>query len=100
MADKHTDGPWLSIEHSWSRIGIYSGEKCIAALDIYDRATEENEGELGKEMAANARLIAAAPDLLKALKILTANIETAFPAMANLGPVASARKAIEKATGE
>ena len=38
-------------------------------------------------------------ELLDALQLLTDNIVTAFPAVANLGPVQQARAAIAKATG-
>lgn len=42
-------------------------------------------------------VIAAAPDLLEALRVLTDNIEHAFPSLAHLGPVTNARAAIAKA---
>ena len=53
---KHTPGPWEAKEDEYGHWGIYaSGGECIAI-------TEEREDE------ANARLIAAAPDMLKLLK--------------------------------
>lgn len=64
---KHTPGPWTMFETSWSNIGIYAGDTEIAGLDIYDEATEETQDALEKQMGANARLIAAAPELLAAL---------------------------------
>ena len=67
--NKHTPGPWTAVKHSWSRTGIYSsGNVGIAALDISDEATEETQEVLESAMSANARLIAAAPELLSALK--------------------------------
>jgi hypothetical protein len=67
MSAKFTPGPWTVTEHSWSRTGIYAEHEAIAALDIYNDATEDNQDELEGRMAANARLIAAAPDLLEVL---------------------------------
>ena len=65
---KHTPGPWTVCEHSWSRTGIYSASHPIAALDIYEEATEETQEDWERVMSANAHLIAAAPDLLEALQ--------------------------------
>ncbi len=69
----HAAGPWEIVEHSWSDTGIYAGGARIALLSIEDYATEENQEQLEAKMAANARLIAAAPDLLAALIGLTTN---------------------------
>lgn len=69
----HTPGPWAITEHSWSATGIYADSVQIAQIDIYDEATEENQEALEARTAANARLIAAAPDLLAALIALTTN---------------------------
>lgn len=94
---KHTPGPWTTVEHSWSRIGIYAGEKAIAALDIHEQATEETEDALGQEMAANALVMAAAPELAEALSILVENVTHAMPSSAQLAPVINARAALAKA---
>lgn len=69
---KHTPGPWEICEHSWADTGIYTegGGKRIAGLSIYDEATEKTQSKLEDQMLANAKLIAAAPDLLKALQEL------------------------------
>lgn len=64
---KHTPGPWRVVEHSWSDTGIYSDKHHIAHLSIEGVATERNQSELEASMGANAKLIAAAPDLLEAL---------------------------------
>jgi hypothetical protein len=67
----HTPGPWRAQidprnEDSWKPaqwVGVWSGETLIATYDIsyaeYPKSVAEN--------AANARLIAAAPELLMAL---------------------------------
>lgn len=93
----HTPGPWTVCEHSWSRTGIYAKHIGVAALDIADEATEENDGEWVAMMSANARLIAAAPDLLSALRSLA----EVYDAMgAPRGPARIlAEAAIEQATG-
>lgn len=69
MTAKHTPGPWEA-DHSdiWSR----SGKKFIAAT------MEDGEAFKGVSLAeaeANARLIAAAPELLAALKACRAALD-------------------------
>jgi hypothetical protein len=54
----------------------------------------------GPTSEANARLIAAAPDLYDALDNLVANVTEAFPALADLGPITKAHAALAKARGE
>lgn len=57
---------WRVVEHSWSDTGVYAGDRRIALLSIGDEATEETQARLETEMAANARLFSAAPELLEA----------------------------------
>ena len=66
---KWTKGPWTFFEHSWAHTGIFSSGKRVAALELSE-VTEETEEALGDEMAANAHLIAAAPDLYEALEAM------------------------------
>ena len=74
---KFTPGPWEVMEHSWSRTGIYGGGRGIAALDIYAEADNEaDENELEVRMKADAKLIAAAPDLLAAAEWAANYIDT------------------------
>lgn len=54
---KHAPTPWSATEHSWALTGIYSSSEHIAALDISDDATEDNQAELEARMAANAAFI-------------------------------------------
>lgn len=82
----HTPGPWTYYHTGWL---VYAG-KLIADCG--------RSGELSPdEMRANANLIAAAPDLLAALKRLLSATEQ------NLGDIhdaeEQARAAIAKATG-
>jgi hypothetical protein len=58
---KHTPGPWEVGGAFSNKTYVVAGEGCIARCD---------DGEEGYDHLANARLIAAAPDLLEALKAL------------------------------
>ena len=64
---KHTPGPWHSCDH---RVGRQDGARIA---DTWSSAVPRDE------QAANARLIAAAPELLEALKTVTAAIAGAQP---------------------
>ena len=66
----HTPGPWRIFEHSWSDTSVLAEgfDHAVCLLDI-NHATEESQASDEAVMAANARLIAAAPDLLQALNI-------------------------------
>lgn len=56
-AAHHTAGEWEVVEHTGTESAIYAGGRRIAGLECAD--------ELGvQEMGANARLMAASPDLL------------------------------------
>ena len=102
--DKHTPGPWRI---TTDFIGVYDKDaRCIADMD------SESAHEIGyDESLANARLIAAAPDLLAALEAviddLREGIQDAVDNGANEIWVANARKrlmnaraAIRKARGD
>lgn len=89
----HTPGPWGIEMHNdtlWIAIPGTFGPKVIAEVDTgFDEPFESQQH-------ANARLIAAAPDLLAALKELADSCD-AIPGC----PVTTrARMAIHKATGE
>lgn len=75
-AGKHTDGPWLVeghtvyslMHHGWNR-GVEVLKNRFWATCYHDRSVTDEEA------AANARLIAAAPELLEALKATWAVID-------------------------
>ena len=100
---KHTPGPWRVFEHSWSDTSVLADgfDHGICLLDI-NHATEESQDADEALMAANARLIAAAPDLLASLRELV----EAFVATDEEGliehaePMRRARAAIAKALGD
>ncbi len=65
---KHTPGPWVAtknIDGETIVAGTRNKKSCCIAYGLYD---ENNEPTLG-EIAANAALIAAAPDLLEACNL-------------------------------
>jgi len=67
---------WVIVDHSWAETSIYddSGD-VVCTLSIRDEATEETQYELEVLMGKRARLIAAAPELLAALKELLSSDE-------------------------
>jgi len=84
---KHTPGPWETNDKrpQCNGIGIFSGSQFLAFVGDSDSQTP---------CEANARLIAAAPDLLEAL------IKTAALLHPDLPEHKAARIAIAKALGE
>ena len=98
----HTPGPWVvrTIDQSLATVETQDGEYIIcnaAQLRGDDWKTEHSERK------ANARLIAAAPDLLAALQRIVAALDkqVASPHLAErASPLAQAKAAIAKATGE
>lgn len=70
MTGRPTPGPWSLVAHSWRETSIYSENDtriCLLNLEDMD-VTEDNQETLEPILDANARLIAAAPDLLEVLK--------------------------------
>ena len=61
MNTQHTPGPWHVTEHS-------AGMICVAGPDHKDLCAVGYNKTEGRDDAANAQLIAAAPDMLKALE--------------------------------
>lgn len=100
MSTQHTPGPWrVDDERGFDRIEIIGrpdypcrrfevmGEWRVAELD-------DLMGDYPEVVAANARLIAAAPDLLKALQAIAGNNWNDQSRARHV-----AREAIAKATG-
>jgi hypothetical protein len=97
MKMQHTPGPWVASPAI--RSGFTIDAKCDPWMIV---TTSDEEGRYGSiETEANARLIAAAPDLLEALQAL-ANMAESFPSELHKDhpDVIAARAAIAKATGE
>ena len=98
---KHTPGPWeLGNPTSQLEFGVYATDKISGIRYFLANA----EGHMGyKESLANARLIAAAPELLEALQslvnqFLQRGVFTA-PEHPDRIALALAESAIAKATG-
>ena len=96
METKHTPGPWkatklvnnfINIEHSQRNV---KGAITLALCRVQARQTWKNEAE------ANARLIAAAPDLLEALQEAKHMFAGEYPGHPTTERIFAA---IEKATG-
>lgn len=96
---KHTPGPWEPITDKHGEVVVYEAVT-RANLDICKMGGNTNDG-------ANARLIAAAPDLLEALKGLLAVAPSKAPAAGLIvgieekhkAAIAGARAAIARAEG-
>lgn len=88
---KHTPGPWHvgDLDKNYQR--IVCGEHIEIATCWHHCV-----GSIEREMEANARLIAAAPDLLEACRYIVEAGETGDEMLA----IENARAAIAKATGE
>ena len=99
MTKQHTPGPWRWVpqpDYSWQYQDLMSasGEVVLSG--------EEAPDPSGIEIShADARLIAAAPDLLEALEALMVTIDAQINAGLRWDPeeVAAARSAIAKARG-
>jgi endonuclease III len=94
-AIKHTPGPW-NYDRSGYSLYVNSGRELVTALSMDGKRLETSE--------ANARLIAAAPDLLDVAKEANAELERlndprGFVSMRQERIMEKARAAIAKATG-
>ncbi len=88
----HTPGPWVSRNNM-----VFGGKKCICSNVNAASPTPQNIAEDVAMSIANARLMAAAPELLDALVNLLPLIS---PLKAESQQVANASAAIAKATGQ
>lgn len=98
---KHTPGPWWVGHHAIT--GVFA-ERKAGTISIREAvvascggfSTNTDQGEHCAENEANARLIAAAPDLLEAAKMYVGSRGSAQGRVA----LSLLRAAIAKATGE
>ena len=92
----HTPGPWVARQIGGSHVSIEKtsdGIRSVIAETYYAKLADEHGGGY----SANAQLIAAAPELLQALKELCADKYLADPI--NADRMKNARAAICKAEG-
>ncbi len=96
MTIKHTPGPWVIADEGttgWDICTVYATE--VGYVEI--KATKVGDEEDYKaENYSNARLIAAAPDLLEALQRML--VINSLGAYAQSEAISAARAAIAKAT--
>lgn len=98
----HTPGPWFwaldNSDRCTSLMRSGSGDYVICPqADVSDYGLSVSPwNDLSEE---DAHLIAAAPELLAALRNLTENIMHAWPSLAHLEPLVVARAAIARAEG-
>lgn len=105
MSMKHTPGPWkIAGEHADRQTFIYALNKRGTNrfwFDIQSGLTDDKQRTSVAELSANARLIAAAPELLDALKDCIQLMKLDLECLAFVQPeLKKAMAAIEKATGE
>lgn len=93
MKTKHTPGPWEVRPSSNPHNGS-------AWRDIVSTGTEFSPAYVGEALDRDARLIAAAPDLLAALEYITRSAESGHYIERSGPEVTAARAAIAKARGE
>lgn len=104
QVSKHTKGPWVVVPYG-------DGDSLVVCSDeegnwrIAFMATTAGSREERIEIRANARLIAAAPDLLEALEDLLSSLEitwrNGFVAVEDVAKeIENARTALAKAKGE
>lgn len=94
---KHTTGPWTHEgQGDITAIENDPANGCVGKVDVCSVYLRTVPGR----HEANARLIAAAPDLLEALQALMENYETVGGLGFNMFAVTKACRAIDKATGE
>ena len=79
---KHTEGPWFSpdgktIKQDYRPIGLSAAAGCTIGAVMGGSTSGPHFIEIDEEVAANTKLICAAPDLLEALEDLYALISTA-----------------------
>lgn len=104
MNAKHTPGPWNigSSDLPVSRMSIHcKGHKDSCHSTVALMVSRGVVGISHDEEFANAKLIASAPDLLKALEDCVAVMDRELAGLKAIQPeLSSARAAIAKATGE
>lgn len=100
---KHTTGPWVIDPKYLSE--VQTPDMLTIASCWHEHAVDKEITITGvlpcslEESASNARLIAAAPDLLDSLRDCLDRIVEAFPDLKNYGPIKRGYEAIAKAEG-
>ena len=102
MTTKHTPGPWYVTGNLTRYINVRIGGGLIQ--EVASCGPTEADGGYGPQQEANARLIAAAPDLLEALSGMLACWRSVCRAQGwepeHVVEAVRAQEAIAKATGD
>jgi hypothetical protein len=100
MSISHTPGPWQQADGDDMEIEAAVGAAICTVLTAVDFPCVEDvdAAAVERECEANARLIAAAPELLSALETVMANNRTGATGQIARDGWAKARAAISKAT--
>lgn len=104
MKTLHTPGPWTATESRKNEWMIIAPDLDLARILHNGRPHPDGKRGMHAAMAANARLIAAAPDLVEALKLFedlcprVSDDDPIAPALADA--VKQARDALAKAEGK
>lgn len=102
MSAQHTPGPWIACEYGG--YGDYDGKCRVVLGEGGDIRTAVVLGFDTPENEANARLIAAAPDLLEALRYCRNSLKAVIDGEGGIGlhapEIIEADAAIAKATGQ
>jgi hypothetical protein len=75
MTDNHTNGPWDVTKAKPRKVTANGILICTALLRNMGTTAQNKHGKSVNEALANAKLIAAAPDLLEALRNIAAAYE-------------------------
>ena len=101
---EHTPGPWETKRlHCVTAIETESASRITCLFDHQDYAGEpcgsiESQDKTQAEIDANARLIAAAPELFEAIKVLVTVATPNTDPVVMFVAIERAREAIQKAT--
>jgi|SRR5882757_2506329 len=108
MTTQHTSGPWIRVARANGKLGetiCFMGTDELTAIDICRVEPEDDNGAAIKVADANARLIAAAPDLADATRDLLKAFRDCIGAAAfwefeqGNPAVRAAQRALAKAVG-
>jgi hypothetical protein len=102
MSSGHTLGPWIVDEPAGDYAGVaeaIESDDRIIAWTADSLGSDSIDGKLSEEDKANARLIAAAPDLLATLKAVLKGIPDGYDDAHTLTLLARVEWAINKAKG-
>lgn len=90
----HSQGPWEATGWNNLTVNTAAGNTIVAIAG----GDGNNMGVPKEEMQANARLIAASPEMLEALELMLGTFE--YPSNTSNPAVVAAKAAVSKAKGE